>query len=176
MAQSLKDRFVRLKAHYPDIVRFENFDVKKLMKVYDQLKEVKDFAIVQYQEDMLNYVAMALVLLNGKYESYVFMNAYELIDIYLGNKEEFKCLSDIECQMAIVYMGYNEFENKRQADVLEQLMQLQRVEKKKFYLLYRGTAVEAKYPTVATLFKDYKYPIVTLSNSPAGSVSVDEEL
>ena len=175
MGQTPRDKMMRLRAHYPDIVRFNGFKLDKLQSVFTQLGDIGDFGIIQYDEDLLNYVATALLLKIGKFESYIFMNAYELIDIYLGNKEEFRCISDIDCRTAIIYLGYSEFENKRQADVLEQLFEFQRVEKKRCYILFKGSSMETRYSSVVSLFKGYGFPVIKLTGTDAGS-SCDDEL
>lgn len=151
-------KFQKLKAHYPDLCRIESFNKDKFWEVYGLVTD-KPFEIIQYSGELLNYIALAKLIKDGKYQSYMFMNAYELIDIYLGNKEEIKCISDIEASLVIVYLGYSEFENKRQSDVIEQLFEIQRINRRKMWVLYRGTTMDSKYPKVVDLFRMHGYPV-----------------
>lgn len=159
------ERLQRVKAHYPDICTFSKFDPTLFREVSRQVADLPEISIIQYQTELLNYVALSLVLKDKKFQSYVFMNAYELLDIYLGNKEEFSCISDITASLAIVYLGYSEFENKRQSDVIEQFIDIQRVNHRAFHLLFRGSSIESKYPTTASHVKSLGYPIITIKTS-----------
>lgn len=163
----------KLRARYPDICQISNFDKDKFMQCLSQVTD-KPFEIIQFSGELLNYIALAKVIKDGNYQSYMFMNAYELIDIYLGNKSDLKCISDIEATLVIVYLGYSEFENKRQCDVMEQLFEMQRVHRRKFWVLYRGSSIESKYQRLVDAFKAQGYPVTKISDRVVSSVGEDE--
>lgn len=171
MENKLEYKIRKLKAHYPDICRIDNFNKDIFKEVLDRVTD-RDFELIQFSGELLNYIAMAKVIKSQRYQSYMFINAYELIDIYLGNKEEIKCISDIEVSLAIVYMGYSEFENKRQLDVLEQLFEQQRVNRRKLWILYRGNSIESKYSRLVDTFKMHEYPVTRIG---ARSITVSGE-
>lgn len=174
MDEKLRYKLNKLRAHYPDICRFDSFDKDRLKSILSQVTDNK-FEIVQFTGEDLNYVALAKIIKDGTFQSYMFINAYELIDIYLGNKEEIKCISDIEVSLIIVYLGYSEFENKRQSDVIEQVFEIQRVWRRKMWVLYRGTGFDKKYPRIVDLYRSHAYPVTVIKEGRT-SVEVGEDL
>lgn len=112
-----------------------------LEKLSHQLEKYnfKDSLVFISSKDIYKSVFYLGLRSLGKKVQYEVMNAYRLIDIYLGNDPLYKSVSAIECKYLLIYLGYNEFENKRQGDIIDQVMSLRKTEGKYTWLFYRGT-------------------------------------
>lgn len=75
------------------------------------------------------FIAYYLVK-NGR-KDWITFNAYELIEIYLGKYEEYNSIFDLNAPFAIMTYGNEEFENKRQWDVINQYVAWRQLEKKR---------------------------------------------
>lgn len=164
-------RVKRFKSRYPELFQNKNFDLEALKAVYNQIPEVRDFMLITYPKDCMGYSIMTLFMRLGRYEDALIINAYTLLDIYLGKSEDYQSISDIENRVVCVYLGYSEFENRRQSDIIEQLMEQQRVHGGKFWLLYKGTDIREKYPKLTPLIEDNQGLVVHLKFKS----NVDEE-
>ncbi|HEC65958.1 MAG TPA: hypothetical protein ENI23_11755 [bacterium] len=67
---------------------------------------------------------------NGR-KDWITFNAYELIEIYLGKCEEYNSIFDLNASYAIITYGNEEFENKRQWDVINQYIAWRQLDKKR---------------------------------------------
>lgn len=70
--------------------------------------------------------------------SYKVMNAYRLLDIMLEHDLEYKSASHISEEYLFLFSGYDEMQNKRQGDVINQIMQLRSFNNKKTILFHKG--------------------------------------
>ena len=163
----------RFIAKYPEIFQSKSFDVKTFKSVYEQIPQSADFVVVSYDRDLMNYSLMSLLFRNSAYEDTLVINAYTLLEIYLGKSEDWVSISDIENKIVCVYLGYSEFENRRQSDIIEQLIEQQRVHNKKFWLFYKGSDIKEKYPKLIPLIEANGGLIYKLSF--AKSVQEEEE-
>lgn len=68
----------------------------------------------------INGILAALLLANSPLPSYLALNVYELLEIYLGNDPRFSSVLHLKMDRLILMRGYNEFENKRQMDIILQ--------------------------------------------------------
>lgn len=68
-------------------------------------------------------MALYFLLAQGS-PTFVQMNVYELIEIYLGRHPEFSSIYQLKFPACILYQGYNEFENKRQNDAILQFLDI----------------------------------------------------
>lgn len=90
------------------------------------------------------------------------MNAYELIEIYLGHNEEIKSIFDLRSDILILMYGYGEFENARQSDIL-----VQTIENRKSFncvtcLINRGREIPNKLNSVKSVMESLKYSFIKL--------------
>lgn len=153
---SNKDKFYKLLAYYPEIVRIKKFDKERFNNVLQKLGDinVEQSLYIRYNSNIdLKYTALALILKLKSFESLKFMNAYELLDIYLGNSEEFKSILDIPQKIIIVYFSGTEFENKRQADIIIQLGEYMSVSNRYLWVL-SSVNLEQKYGLLYNWIKE----------------------
>jgi hypothetical protein len=78
------------------------------------------------------------LLKSGVSRSYRYLNAYELIDIYLGNHPDYRALLSISADIVVIDYGFDEFENKRQEDALNQVISNQIRRKKLVWIFSYG--------------------------------------
>lgn len=65
---------------------------------------------------------LAVLLLRQKAPFQV-LNVYELIEIYLGNYPEIRSIFSLRSPLLLLLHGYEEFENKRQPDIILQTLE-----------------------------------------------------
>lgn len=99
-----------------------------------------------------------LLLKKGMGRSYLYFNSYEFLDIYLGHHPEYTSLLAMSADILIVDYGFSEFENKRQADSINQVLCHQLKKNKLFWLFSLGV-----FPFVTTkdLCESKKFTFVT---------------
>lgn len=133
----------RLKSRYPylfplNIVGDKN---EKLSIVKEHLEDVdvtKSMMIFDSTDNLKLFSLYALLKLH-KYVDCEFMNAYRLVNIFLGLDEVYQSIQSINSQVTIVYLGYAEMENKRQAEILCQFIEQQIVANRVVWLYYKGS-------------------------------------
>lgn len=159
---SVEDRFRRLINKYPEVYKGKSLDISVLKSVYESIGEYSNFKAVIYQKDILQYAITALIMKYGKYPDLNLMNAYELIDIYLGHSEYYSCISEIRSDLVVIYDGYGGIPNKQKGNMIVQLIEQQRMKGKKFWFLYKGTSKDLKstYPEVYEILEENKFDIV----------------
>lgn len=164
----------RFFARFPELFRGKDFTLATLKDVVSQLegKVTSKYLIVKYEKDLMRYVVTALMMMTG-YKPIKIMNAYNLIDVLVGNSEEYSCISDIEGDIICVYLGYSEMENKRQSDVIEQLLEKQVMSGKSFWLLYKGNDFNSKYSRVQNLVTEIKGNIIQIRSGVCGTNNQD---
>lgn len=144
----------KFKRMYPRLFT-SNIDSLKLKEVREELSSIAtpySNVMVCHSEEIMNYVIINLILKMDSYEDVLIMNGYELLDIYLGNNEDVKSIFDVTAKVICLYLGYSEFENKRQSDIIEQLCEQQRVRGNYVWLIYKGRNVDEKYPRLKDMF------------------------
>lgn len=155
---TIKDKLMRLKAKFPQIIT-KDLDMQVVKEIYSKLQS-KSFSLISYTRDYMKESILALILkqseITKEFPSNIsIMNAYELIEIYLGHVEEITSVFQISPNTLIIYLGYSEFENKRQSDILEQVFENQRVQNKRFHVVYKGRTLTERYPKLVELFKQH---------------------
>jgi hypothetical protein len=142
--------------------------------------------IVSPKDWMKPVFLYALLSLKEEHPFYL-MNAYHLLDIFLGHaEEEYEAISEIEHRTVGIYWGYSEMENRRQSDMIEQFMSLsatrgpvRKIEEagvfstsgQATWLFYKGSmsALKAKFPRVVALAGELGFSVVDFGG---GGVSV----
>lgn len=164
----------RLELNYPQLFPL-NADTRDLTMVVNNLKgkDFTKFSLVISPYDWMRPTFLYMFMSLGKYVSSKICNAYEFLDIYLGNSEEYQSIAEIEVDVIATYLGYGEFENKRQEDILLQLINYQKARNKNFWLFFKGSEHQfaARYPALYALFKEYN--IIEMSKSKSGVISED---
>ena len=102
---------------------------------------------------------------------YEIISSYSLVEIFLGKVEDVQSVLDINPEVLLVYMGYGEMENKRQTDLLIQVMNNQVLLRKKMFLYVRSTlsAFKSKFMELYQFCVKNDYPVVDLSSKVGGS-------
>lgn len=162
---------------YPDVSR--DMTLESLQEVYGKITSTGPLVLVSYRGELRSQVLASLLMRNHKYDNLLVLNAYSLIDIYLGNNDDCKSLLEIDRDIVCIYAGYNEFENKRTQDVILQLADQQMVRNKKFWFLYRGSDLREKYALVYRYFKDNNGLIYEISGKDsvyAGTFESEDEI
>lgn len=136
---SPEQQLKRMKIYYGKLLPLDT-NKEELLKLSDKVKDFnfKQTLTIISSKDIYKSVFYLGLRSLGKKVNYEVMNAYRLIDIYLGNDPVYKSVSAIENKYLLLYLGYNEFENKRQGDIIDQVMSLRRTENKYTWLFYRG--------------------------------------
>ena len=151
--------------------------------VSDQIPTTSSFLLIEHKEDILHYILFILMMRRGHYEDVSIINAYSLLDIMLSNNEEYRTVTDVSDKLVIIYMGYSEMKNIRQQDVVNQLIEYQRVQGKECYLIYKGDFFQKKFPSIYDTLRGIKstsylkvdlLPNTSL-NSPISSANVSSE-
>ena len=102
----------------------------------------KDVFVVSNKDLYRETFVLGLLALKKK-RSYKVINAYRLIDIMVGNDLEYKAVSHIGEDILMVTLGYNEMENKRQIEVINQVIDIRRMSKKLTWIFYKGMLFDA---------------------------------
>ena len=158
------EKFYKLKAFYPEIMSIRNFSLEKFKTIYDKVKDIEsdNSLCVKYENNNeLKYVALSLILRLKKFKSVKFLNAYELIDIYLGNVEEYKTIFDLKQDIILVYFTGTEFENRRQDDIVIQLGENLLTNNRHLWIL-TTVNIQQKYPALHEWLKQNEIETITL--------------
>lgn len=155
MIVTAQEKLSNLIRRYPSIFLNRPMVKEDFVKVFDCIKDnYSDQLVVQYSEEVIQYVFLSLVILSKVKGNVIVDSAFRLVDIYLGHDEDFQSISDFSGNNICLYLGYSEMENKRQEDFINQLAEYQIMQNRKFWLLYRGKGIETKYKEIARVFKD----------------------
>lgn len=127
---------------------------------------VSPIECIEFQGMGYEPILLAKLISLGEFKNVQLLNAYKLIEIYLDKDEEWKSVSDIECDILVVTLGFAEFPNKQQGNIICQAIEQQIVRKKGFWLIVRGYGTLSSYPEVVRCleergFKRYKYSCPT---------------
>lgn len=168
-----KDKVRKFIAHYPELFRGKCFEVDLFKMIYANIEEPIDFELVIHEEDIMRYILATMIMKNGRYEDTLIMNAYTLLDVYLGKHEDYSSILDIENRVICLYMGYSELFNKRQSDVIEYLVEQQRIKGHKLWLIYKGSQIDTKYPKLKPIIIENEGRVTVLPRFKDEEDSVD---
>ena len=133
----------RFRHHYKEfIVPVSKEDSENIQSSLAKVSVDKSMVLVSSRD--LMKPTFACMFAKKGFVSYKFMSAYSLLDIYLGNNEDYKTILDISADVVCLYLGYGEFENKRQDDVIVQLMSYLEQFKHHVWLYFKGSMNELK--------------------------------
>lgn len=169
----LKSRFREL---FPlGVTKEELKSLWTLFKSDQRLEEAsKGNAVVYMTEDVLNPLLLYMFVSRGSKDPFILMNAYSLIEIYLGHNENITSIEQLESQLIVLYMGYSEFENKRQADIIMQLIEQQIIRRGNLWIVYKGSddSFANKYRDLSVLLTQRKFKKVIIN--PRSRTSFEE--
>lgn len=161
----------RLKTHYPDLfpLNLDNFEDRKLV-----LKDIKEsFEKVNFsnnlfitcKDDLLKPTLLYGLISLGSYVNFELMNAYRLLDIYLGKDDKYNSLFKIYSNYLAIYLGYRESANKRQSDVIEQTIENRIIKNRRTWIYYKGTKSKfnSKFPAVMSLLEERNFDVIEYS-------------
>lgn len=163
----------RFKAHYRDLYPMvvPEGGMEFIRTCLSNVLDVKKPVLVVCPTDLMR-PSFAYLFSRIGFVDYRLMSAYSLIDIFLGNNEEEKTVLDISPDVVCLYLGYGEFENKRQADVIIQLVNALMMEGKTLWLYakFSESTFKSMYPELWSLFKS----VGTVVVNNMGSQSLEE--
>lgn len=175
--QKIKRLTTKYKELFPVNASKEDLTIIKT-KMADNVEKKGDFdrvALIISPYDWLRPSFLYMFMSLGKYRSNFIANGYDFLDIYLGNNEEIPSTSSINVDVIATYLGYGEFENKRQDDILFQIANSQLSKNGIFWLYFKGTEqlFSAKYPMLYGLLKER---VVNLTKQTSSTRSVREDI
>lgn len=151
----------RFRSHYRDLFPSEMTpDCKRFLNTIPK-EAVKPVLIINPNDYMKQ--AFAYLFLNKGFVSYKVMSAYSLLDVYLGNSEDYQTVLDISPDVLCLYLGYGEFENKRQVDIVVQTIHNQVLQGKTVWIYCKLPSVDKvseKFPGLVQFFNSSGYPVV----------------
>lgn len=176
MNELVQDKFRRLIRRYPEVFRGKRFDKEEFKRVFDKTQGYGNLTVFYYDKDIIHYIIASIVIRESRYMDINFMNAYQLIDIYLGKVEEVPCLSIINNEVVAVYDGVG-MPNKQKGNILIQIIEQQRMAGKKFWLFYKGTPAKlsSMYPEVMEILRDDNFTVVSFNGLNRSSVVEEDE-
>jgi hypothetical protein len=171
---SEKFRIARFRAHYKAFypAEMESRCRSFLTKNLSTIPLDKPILIIN-NNDWMRQSFLYLFMRKG-FVNFRFLSAYTLLDIYLGNHEDFKSVMDISCDVLCLYLGYGEFENKRQVDVIVQVINNLVMEGKTVWLYCKVPSLDIcnlKFPGLVQFFTNSGFTVVSrvLGKGPVGA-------
>lgn len=131
----------------------------------EQLKPLGlDDRVVFSRDDLMKQVFLYSLLSNGELVGADVLSAYELIDIFLEKTDRYGRLLDITPKVLCLYVGYNEFTNKRLEEAVLQVISNQKIHRNHVWVFVRGDykSFSAKYPLWYRAMKDGGFKEITL--------------
>ena len=110
------------------------------------------------------YVQLAIYFINNKITDYKIFNAYELIDIFLGKHPDYKSFFSIRTGFLVLTFGWNEFENKRQEDVILQMLDICKTRFVPVLFCLKPWISEKAYPLMFRYLHDNQFDFVGFSS------------
>lgn len=95
----------------------------QVVSVFDENDHKRNLYISSVEHNTLiaKGIFAVLLLRGGFTRTYRFLNMYELIEIYLGKRDE-NSIFTLKDDVLMLTYGFNEFANKRQEDIVLQLL------------------------------------------------------
>lgn len=154
----VSDQQLALMRRYREIMPIVDPLVNERKKILS-LPYRKEF-LVRSSRDIYKEVAY-LYFLNNKLLDYVrVIHVYQLIDVYLGNSQRWSTILQINDPLVVILLGYNEFENKRTNEVLNQYLSYRKDDPllKCLLVFYKGNELlyDTKYGKKANI------PVISL--------------
>jgi hypothetical protein len=113
----------------------------------------------------MNPTFLAGLLSLETYHSYKKFSGQQLLDIWLGNDEQYKSLSHVHAQVILLYLGFAEMKNACQSDVVEHLMISSSGDAdSRVWLYYKGSRADLlqTYPRLLTRANELGYDVLEL--------------
>ena len=79
---------------------------------------------------------------------------YELLEVYFGKHEHFKSFFDIKLPAVVLTYGYEESSNKKQAEVILQVLEILRINKTKVLYMSIASTLE---PAINNYIKAHEW-------------------
>ena len=180
---SPKLKFLKFISRYPEIETrlksrpLDGNDIELIKYVVNLLntkyngEQIKRPIIFTHTGDSWHLIMIALLIYGKRLITCTTLNAYELINIYLDKNEDYQSINQINTDLSFIYLGYSEFDNKRQSDIIVQLFDGNLSKGKNTILTYKTVSKEPLqslkllYPLV------YDYII----NNKIDVISIDED-
>jgi len=117
--------------------------------------------------DRINGALAHFLVRGGLNRSYSVWHAYELIEVFLQHHPTTQSIFDISDDIAIVMCGFEEFANKRQEDILLQLMDVRRSRNKITWIFYNGN--NFPWGRVSSYMSNNKYQTLQMDHTGGSS-------
>lgn len=178
---TLEFKLLQLKSRYKDLfpLGVNEQELKSLWSIFNSTpalgKMAKSNGYVCMSEDILRPLLLRLFVEKGQFTDYRLMNAYSLIEIYLGHNDDITSIEQLESNHIVLYLGFSEFENKRQADIIMQLIEQQLLRRGTLWLIYKGSedTFANKYRELLQLMNQRKFVGININTR---ATSGSEEL
>lgn len=153
----------RIKSHYREFFPLgEEVESKNVMKIVGN--ECGKLNLFIADKDYRNPAFLATQLKIGKLNRFLSFNAQEVVDIYLGNSEIYKSVSNIRTDYLFLSLGYGEIENKRIEEILLSLIDVQVSSNKVVNIFIKGSnLINTKYRNLYAELLSRKFTIVDLN-------------
>lgn len=124
--------------------------LRHLLPLKDEAKELdvsmvdftKDCFVVSLKDLYREVFVLGLLSLKKK-KSYRVMSAYRLLDIMLEHDLVYHSVAHINEDILMLTLGYDEMENKRQTDIINQTINIRRMRGKHTWIFFKGSMYEA---------------------------------
>lgn len=129
--------------------------------------------LILSKEDLMKEAFVYQLMRLEKLVDVEVMSVYRLIDIYLGADKLYESILGIRSPYLLLYMGYSEFENKRQGDAIMQIIDEYKVMGRSVWLYYKGSEQElvSKYSNLRVFLERNKFQKINLD-----AQSLEEEI
>lgn len=124
----------------------------------EQLQSFKTGGCNLIQTANHNAVITYFLLKEGR-QNYIVFSSYQIIDIYLGNVEEYNSLSNITSPVVIVSAREAEMENKQRWSLLYQLAMIRVLRKQGL------TIITEKFPMDLNVFKTLGFETISVASN-----------
>ncbi len=143
-------------------VDFKTVDLKKALKFSESLNSSKICMKVSFSEPFF-YTVLAMYFINNSVLNFRLFNVYELIEIFLNKHPDFKSLFEIQARYLVLMMGWNEFENRRQEDVILQMLDICKVRGVSVMFCVKESVSESNFPNVFRYMRENNFKFVETS-------------
>lgn len=169
MIKDLKDKAAKLYLRYPYL--FDKPVKVSLLKEVDEKipKNVANIATITYSDsDMFRYSFLSLVLRESRLTQVSKINCYELVDTFLGNKEDKHSMFDFSAPVLVIESDGTEMANVRLPEFIIQVMGIQKSQGNKCYFLCKKSPIR-DYTQVYSYVEEFKGNNINLSIGQAVS-------
>lgn len=178
---SPKLKFLKFISRYPEIETrlksrpLHGNDIELIKYVVNLLNtkyngnDIKRPIIFTHTGDSWHLIMIALLIYGKRLITCTTLNAYELINIYLDKNEDYQSINQINTDLSFIYLGYSEFDNKRQSDIIVQLFDGNLSKGKNTILTYKTVSKEPLqslkllYPLVYDYIINNKIDVISIN-------------